>query len=107
MAKKSKLSTPQWILEGYDSKEDYDKAQEKKSGNKKKNEKTFKIRKCPACGSFDVVVVTGEEAVGLWRCTKCNWKGKDADWEEMNEEEFMKYLDEKEENESEAEEVLV
>ena len=56
---KSKLSTPDWIKEGYDSKEEY----EKKKGikGKKKEGKIFKIRKCPKCGSDNVqVVLTGE-----------------------------------------------
>ena len=46
MAKKSKLSTPAWILEGYDSPAAYEKAKgikkEKKSG------KTFNIKECKA-----------------------------------------------------------
>jgi len=93
MVKKEKLSTPAWILEGYDSPAEYNKA--KGIDNKKKTGKTFKIRKCPKCNSFDMVVVTGEEAVGLWRCGKCGWEGKDVEWEELTEEEFMKYIDEK------------
>ena len=87
---KNKLSTPVWIMEGYDSPAEYEKAKGKKT-SKKKEGKTFKIRKCPKCGSFDMVVVTGEEAIGLWRCGKCAWEGKDIEWEEMDEEEFMKY----------------
>jgi len=79
---KNKLKTPDWILKG-------DKKPKKKIG------KTFKIRKCPKCNSFDVVVVTEKEVVGLWRCGKCGWKGKDVEWEELSEEEFMKYMDEK------------
>jgi len=94
MPKKSKVQTPAWITEGYDSKEDYEKAIGKKE-EKKTSEKTFKIRKCPECGSFDVVVVTGEDARGLWRCDKCAWKGSGVAWEELTEDEFMKYLDSK------------
>lgn len=94
MPKKEKLKTPDWILEGYDSKADWEKAQGKKV-EKKKTGKVFKVRKCPKCGSFDVIVVTGEEAKGLWQCGKCAWKGTDIAWEEMNEDEFMKYLDER------------
>ena len=80
---KNKLTTPDWILKGEK------KPKEKKLG------KTFKIRKCPECGSFDVVVVTEKEVVGLWRCGKCGWEGKNVGWEELSEEEFMKYLDER------------
>jgi len=62
---------------------------------KKIKEKTFKLRKCPNCDSDDVGVIIGEN--GMWECHQCNWKGKDINEIEMNEEEFMKYLDEKEE----------
>jgi len=80
---KNKLTTPDWILKG------------EKKPKEKKEGKTFKIRKCPECGGFDVVVVTEKDAVGLWRCGKCGWEGKNVGWEELTEEEFMKYLDEK------------
>ena len=100
MAKKPKIQTPDWILEGYDSKEEYNKAKGIKDDGKKG--KTFKIRKCPKCDSDDVGVVlsgsdseedsnTGRE----WECKKCNWKGKDVRKEELTEDEFMKYLDER------------
>ena len=98
--KKSKLSTPEWILEGYDSPEEYNKAKGIKK--EKKSRKTFRVRKCPECGSDDVGIVlsnmdseeetrTGKE----WECHKCKWKGKDIQEEELTEDEFMKYLDEK------------
>lgn len=58
-----------------------------------KKEKTFKIRKCPKCGSDEVKVVIGE--VGVWECTKCKYKGKKIDEVELNEEQFMEYLDSK------------
>ena len=93
---KSKLATPDWIKEGYDSPAEYAKAKGIK--NKKEKGKTFKIRKCPKCGSYDVgVVLTGEEGKGAkeWECKKCKWKGKDVEEEELSEEQFMKYLDEK------------
>ncbi len=92
---KAKLSTPKWIIEGYDSPKDYAKAQGKPSVKKK--EKTFKIRECPKCGSDDVgVVISGVEGKGKeWECRKCKWKGKDIKEKELTEEEFMKYLDEK------------
>ncbi len=97
MAKRTKLKTPEWITEGYDSEEDYLKAKglDKKQ---KKHGKTFKIRKCPECESDDVgVVLGGEEGKGSrgWECHKCGWKGNDINEIELSEEEFMKYLDEK------------
>jgi hypothetical protein len=82
MAKKSKIQTPDWILKG-----DADKPSKKKKG------KTFKVRRCPECGSDDIGVVIGE--VGVWECHKCSWKGRDVKEEELDEDEFMKYLDEK------------
>lgn len=86
---KSKLATPDWILKG-----------EKKPSKKKTNEKTFKIKKCPKCRSDDVGLVLSnsdlEEGGGKeWECKKCKWRGIDIKEEELNEEEFMKYLDEK------------
>jgi ribosomal protein L37AE/L43A len=82
MAKKSKIKTPDWILNGDD---------EKKASKKKG--KTFKVRRCPSCGSDDVGVIIGE--IGLWECRKCKWQGEKVKEEELDEEEFMKYLDEK------------
>ncbi len=98
--KKSKLATPTWILEGYDSEADYNKA--KGVDTKKKTGKTFKIRVCPKCGSDEVVIVlsnsdseedskTGKE----WKCRKCGWKGSNINEKELTEDEFMKYLDNK------------
>ncbi len=97
MPKKNKLKTPDWILEGYDSEEEYNKA---KGIKKQKIKKTFKIRKCPKCGSSDVGIVLSnsdaEEGGGKeWECHKCKWKGNDVEEEELTEDEFMKYLDEK------------
>jgi len=92
--KKTKLSTPKWILEGYDSQEVYNKSKGINK-NKKKTKKTFKIRKCPKCDSDNVGVVVGKEKTGEWECHKCKWKGKDINKTEINEEDFMKYLDEK------------
>jgi len=90
-----KLKTPDWIKEGYDSPKEYAKANGIK--NKKKEEKTFKIRKCPKCGSNNVnVLLTGEEGKGTreWECKKCKWHGRNVKEQELSEEEFMKYLDE-------------
>ena len=94
--KKTKLATPEWILEGYDSEEEYNKA--KGISSKKKSGKTFKIRECPKCGSDDVgVIIGGEEGKGAkeWECHKCKWKGYDIKEKELTEDEFMKYLDER------------
>ena len=96
MPKKSKLATPAWILEGFDSEADYNKAKGVKK--EKKADKTFNVKKCPECGSYDVnVVLTGEEGRGAkeWECKKCKWQGREIDEEELSEDEFMKYLDEK------------
>ncbi len=102
MAKKSKLSTPTWILEGYDSLEEYNKAKGIK--DKKKKGKTFKIRECPECGSDEVgVVLSGsdsEESSGTgkeWECKKCGWIGSEINEKELTEDELMAYMDEKEE----------
>ncbi len=100
MAKKEKLSTPDWIKEGYDSEADYNKAKGIKK--EKKNRRKFKVKECPKCGSDDVGVVlsgndseekgnTGKE----WECHKCSWKGFNVKEKELSEEEFLKYLDEK------------
>jgi len=97
MAKKSKLATPEWILEGYDSIEEYNKA--KGVGNKKKKEgKFFKIKKCPECESENVgLVLSGSDAEegggDEWECHKCGWRGSKIVEEELNEEELMKYMD--------------
>lgn len=98
MAKKSKLSTPEWILQGYDSPEDYAKAQGGKKD--KKSGKVFKLRRCPKCNSDEVGVKLSnsdkEEGGGKeWECRKCKWIGRNVKIEELNEDEFMKYLDEK------------
>ena len=82
--KKSKIQTPEWVLKG-----------EAPPKEKKKKGKTFKVRKCPSCDSDNVQVVVGEEKKGMWKCNDCGWKGTDIKKEELTEEEFMKYLDEK------------
>jgi len=109
MAKKKKLATPDWILEGFDSEEDYNsskgmksevkgepvKKKSKKSISKKGKDKAFKVRLCPECGSDEVSVVIGQDTKDLWECKKCKWKGKDIVRKELSEDEFMKYLDDK------------
>lgn len=96
MAKKEKMKTPDWILEGFDSEEEYNKKKGKKV--KKKEGKTFRLRRCPECNSDEVsVVLNGEEGKGSgeWECKKCKWSGKNVKEEELTEDEFMKYLDDK------------
>lgn len=95
MAKKPKLTTPDWILEGYDSEEEYNK---KKGIKNKKTKKTFKLRECPKCHSEDVhVILGGDEGRGTrgWECKKCRWNGSNIVEKELTEEGFMKYLDKK------------
>ena len=90
------MKTSDWILEGFDSEEEYNKAKGIKI--KKKSGKTFKLKRCPKCKSDEVsVVVGGEEGKGSkgWECKKCKWKGEDIKEDELSEEEFMKYLDKK------------
>ena len=100
MTKKGKLSTPEWITEGFDSKADWEKKHGINSDEKKG--KTFKIRECPACGSDDVGIAlsnsSAEEDSGTgqeWECHKCKWRGTSVMKKELTEDEFMKYLDDK------------
>jgi len=89
-----KLKTPDWVLEGFDSEDEYSKSKGIKK--KKPTGKVFKIRKCPQCGNDDVSVVLGFEegkGKGEWECKKCKWVGKILREEEVSEEEFIKYLD--------------
>jgi len=93
------MKTADWILEGYDSKADYEKAKGI-STKKKKEGKTFNIRECPKCKSDDVGLVLSnsdsEKGGGKeWECRKCKWKGKDIVEKELTEDELMKYLDSK------------
>lgn len=95
----SQMKTPDWILEGYNSEEDYNKTKgSSSSGKSKKEGKTFKLRRCPECNSDEVsVVLIGEEGKsnGEWECKKCKWTGYEIKEDELTEDEFMKYLDEK------------
>ena len=91
-----KLSTPDWIKKGYNSLAEYEKAKGIK--NKEKSGKTFKVKKCPKCKSVKVrVVLGGEEGKGSsgWECETCKWKGKSVEEEELSEEKFMKFIEEK------------
>jgi hypothetical protein len=96
--KKAKLSTPTWILEGFDSEADYNKS--KGITEEKKEGKVFKIKECPKCGSDEIGLVLSnsdsEEGGGKeWQCRKCNWTGSEVVEKELTEDEFMKYLDDK------------
>jgi len=95
--RKSKLTTPDWILQGYKSKEAYEKAKGIK--NEKKNGGIFKIKQCPKCGSNHVgVIIAGEECNGGrcdWECRKCDWKGRNISEKEVGEEEFLNHLEQK------------
>jgi len=91
------MKTPDWIIEGFDSKADWEKKHGLDSKPKKKG-KTFRVRRCPKCKSDDVeVVLGGAEGKGSkgWKCGKCKWEGDEVDEEELTEDEFMKYLDKK------------
>jgi DNA-directed RNA polymerase subunit M/transcription elongation factor TFIIS len=101
MAKKSKLKTPDWIIEGYDSPEAYDKAKGKSSSSKKQG-KTFKIKVCAKCGSDEVGVslsnLDSEEESNTgkqWECRKCKWIGTNIQEKELTEDELMEHLDKK------------
>jgi len=88
----SKLETPEWIKEGYDSKADWEKAHGKETTGKKEGKK-FRIKACPKCGSSEVsVVLVGEEGkkADTWECRKCGWKGRDIETKEVGEDEFLK-----------------
>ncbi len=90
----SAMKTPDWINEGYDSKADYEKA--KGIHKEKKKGKTFRVKKCPECGSTEVeVILSGEEGKGSkgWGCKSCKWKGENSEEKEMSEDEFMEHLD--------------
>lgn len=56
------MKTPNWVLEGFNSEEEYNKKKgikiEKKSG------KTFKLKRCPKCKRDEVSVVVGQEKRG-------------------------------------------
>ena len=101
MTKKSKLATPDWIKEGFDSPAEYEKAKGQ-TPEKKEKVKTFSIKVCPKCGSDDVKITLSnldseeESNTGKqWECAKCKWRGLEIKEKALNEDQFMKYLDEK------------
>ena len=93
-----KLSTPEWIIKGYKSKDEW----ERKTGKKpegKKTGKVYRVKKCPKCGNRGVNVITGnEEGKGVkgWECKKCKWNGKEPSDEEISEDEFLEMMEAKE-----------
>ena len=98
---KSKLKTPDWVLEGYDSPEAYAKAKGKSTPNKKEG-KVFKIKVCPKCSSDEVAITLSnldseeESNTGKqWECKKCKWTGVNIKEKELSEEELMAHLDKK------------
>jgi len=118
MAKSKEMKTPNWILEGYDSKADYERQKNKSSTSskqsndsstkakgitsEKKASKTFKVRECPKCKSDEVGLVLSnsdseeESNTGKqWECKKCGWTGTDIVEKELTEDELMEYLDKK------------
>ncbi len=91
MVKRSKIKTPDWLLDG---------SSQNTGENKKKKGKTFKVKMCPSCGSDQVELVLSnsdsEEGGGKeWKCKKCGWVGSEINEKELTEEEFLRYLDEK------------
>lgn len=91
--KKSKLATPEWLLKGYKSEEDYNKKKGIKTEKKEKG--VFKLRLCPKCGGDEVSVAIGKERSKDWTCKKCKWVGANVKEKKVSEEEFMEYLDKK------------
>jgi len=104
-----KLSTPDWIKEGYDSPQEYNKVNGVKTVTPKKTVdskgktvksggKTYKVKICPKCSSSDVgVVLRGEEGkrADEWECRKCKWTGRNISEKELNEDDFLKLMGEK------------
>lgn len=103
MAKKPKIQTPEWVLKGYNSEKEY---LEKTGKKKQASGKVFKIKKCAKCKSGEISVLLGAEegkGRGEWKCKKCGWTGKNPLEEEVGEDEFLKYLESKGNEDSEEE----
>jgi ribosomal protein S27AE len=97
--KESKIQTPDWIKEGYDSPAEYAKAKGLDS-KKKVSGKVYKIKKCPKCGSNNVkVVLSGSDSEeetntgNQWQCGKCKWTGEKVKEEEVDEDTFLDYME--------------
>lgn len=96
MAKGKKIQTPDWVLEGYNSKKEYEEAKGKSDGKKESGE--FKVKVCPSCGGFNVfVLLNGKEGRSAknWECKDCKWNGSDIGVKWMDEESFFKYIEER------------
>lgn len=94
-----KIATPAWILEGYNSPAEYNKAKGIKK--EKKPSKSYKIKVCPECDSSEVRVILGMEegkGTGEWECRKCGWTGLDVVDKTLSEEEFMEHIEKSGEN---------
>jgi DNA-directed RNA polymerase subunit M/transcription elongation factor TFIIS len=98
---KSKLKTPDWIIEGYASPEEYAKAKGKPVKDKKEGN-VFKIKVCPKCSSDEVSITLSnldseeESNTGKqWECKKCKWIGVNIKEKELTEDELMAHLDKK------------
>jgi hypothetical protein len=127
MTKKSKVKTPDWILEGYDSPAEYAKAkgggekikwgeqeneeiEKKNSKGGQKKAKIYKLKVCPDCDSEEVgIVLTGQEgkAPDEWVCRKCKWKGHEIKNIELSEDEFLERIEVEEEEEDESDDEMV
>lgn len=89
-----KLKTPDWILKGK-SRPSVASLKKKPSGKGKEEGKTYKIKKCPKCGSTSVsIVLVGEEGKKAenWECRACKWRGREIEEKELSEEEFLEHL---------------
>lgn len=92
--KEGKLKTPEWILKGYKSKEEWER--KKGIGDKKIKEKKYKIKICPKCGNTKIsVILGGEEGKGSkgWECRKCKWQGQNPGEKGLDEDEFLAHLE--------------
>ena len=79
-----KLKTPDWILKG------------EKAPKKKEKGKTYRVKKCPQCGSTEVsIVLVGEEGkrADNWECKSCKWRGRGIEEKELTEDEFLEHLE--------------
>jgi len=90
-----KLATPEWIKEGYKSKEEYERKTGKKTTGKKSG-KTYRVKVCPKCGSTEVsVVLVGEEGkkADSWECKACKWRGHGIEKKSLTPDEFLEHME--------------